>query len=478
MAEGSKNSVGAWVATAVLAVGAAGAATWAVPAFQESQDLKDGAESAFSASATDPSSSAVADATGEASSSASASATGQPVDAQALSSKLTDLANGYSSGNVTMLVTDQVTGETLFNRGGDDARMPASNFKILTDYTLMRVMNPSDRFTTKIVGQDKNLTLVAGGDTLLGTGESKDDLTVGHAGLKTLTQKTFDALVKEGASDQYTVNLDTSIFPSDSLNSAWAQEDIDAGFVTAVRPLAFYSHYSPGDDGRSTQDRPKDAAAQVQQSAIDQLNALGKDKGITFVAGDEAKADSSATELASVESATVAEQAAYMMTESDNMLAETLARNAAVANGSEGTVSGGKDTILSVLKQDGVNTDKLTISDFSGLSTEDRVTSRTLLDLTNRIVEGQKGEDAALDGFPVAGGTGTLAERFNDDSEKAAQGFARAKTGTLNSVIAMTGYTTTESGRLVLFSIITNDVTDADAAKNLLDQSVSIITQS
>ena len=465
MAEGSKKVVLPWVATAALLVGAAGAATWAVPAFEESRHLKDGAHPAYESS---PAASPIASAE---------SSSASPLDAQALSAQLGELADSYSSGNVSLLVTDLASGKVLYNRGGDDARMPASNFKILTDYTILRVMNPKARFTTKVVGSGKTLTLVAGGDTLLGTGESERDVTLGRAGLKTLTTETVDALIKQGASGEYTLNLDTSIFPSDALNPVWDPEDISAGFVTGVRPLAFYSHYSPGEKGTSTENRPQDAATQVQQYALDQLNALGKEHGITFVAGKEQKAEPAASELAAVESATVAEQAAYMMTESDNMLAETLARNAAVAAGKPGTIAGGKETIFSTLEQDGVSTDKLTISDFSGLSPENRVTSRTLLDLTSRIAKGENGEDAALAGFPVAGGTGTLASRFDDDNEKAAQGYARAKTGTLNSVIALTGYTTTSSGNLVLFSLIANDVSDPDATKNLLDRSVSIITQ-
>ncbi|MBF0844271.1 D-alanyl-D-alanine carboxypeptidase, partial [Streptococcus danieliae] len=92
-----------------------------------------------------------------------------------------------------------------------------------------------------------------------------------------------------------------------------------------------------------TTNRPTQPAQEVQQHLLDTLNELGAQQGITFTLGKEKKADDGAATVAAVESATVSEQAAYMMQESDNMLAEALGRNAAVAAGKEGSEQAAKD---------------------------------------------------------------------------------------------------------------------------------------
>lgn len=77
--------------------------------------------------------------------------------------------------------------------------------------------------------------------------------------------------------------------------------------------------------------------------------------------------------------------------------------------------------------------------------------------------------------MPVAGGSGTLAERFDDGPEAAARGLARAKTGTLNSVVSLSGHVTTREGRLLTFSVVLNEVTDPAAARDAADRAVAAL---
>ncbi|MDO4916174.1 MAG: D-alanyl-D-alanine carboxypeptidase/D-alanyl-D-alanine-endopeptidase [Rothia sp. (in: high G+C Gram-positive bacteria)] len=448
-----------WIITAVLALGCAGTGVWAVPQFMHAQELKDGAKSSFSVPA------AVAPSTPE---------TTGSTDPKELEQSLNTIAQGFSAGNISGKVIDAQSGQVLFASAADTPRVPASNFKILTDYTLFKVSDPSARYTTKVTQHDDQLTLVGGGDTLLGTGESNDSLTVGHAGLRTLAQKTVDSLANT-STKKFTVNVDTSMYSGPAKNSAWDPEDIAAGFVNNLAPVAFYSHYSPGADGRSTTERPTDPAGQVQKYLVQELNNLGAQKGLTFEVGGNKTADSSAKTIGAVESATVAEQAAYMMQESDNMLAEVLGRNAAVAAGRQGSEDAAKKLVRETLEQNGISTEGLAQTDLCGLSMDNQVTNTTLTQITSAMVAGQDGESAALAGFPVAGGSGTLESRFDDSNEEAARGYARAKTGTLNKVISLTGYTQNANGQTLVYSFITNDVTDTAAAKNTLDASVAAV---
>ena len=61
---------------------------------------------------------------------------------------------------------------------------------------------------------------------------------------------------------------------------------------------------------------------------------------------------------------------------------------------------------------------------------------------------------AALSGFPVAALTGTRGDRYTDAASAAGAGLVRAKTGTLNTVIALSGYVVDADGRLLVLSLI------------------------
>jgi len=82
----------------------------------------------------------------------------------------------------------------------------------------------------------------------------------------------------------------------------------------------------------------------------------------------------------------------------------------------------------------------------------------------------------ALDGFPVAGLTGTLDDRYVDPSTAQGAGLVRAKTGTLNTVIALSGYVVDADGRLLVFSFIGNGLEPGAAGnKEAMDRSASVL---
>ena len=63
-----------------------------------------------------------------------------------------------------------------------------------------------------------------------------------------------------------------------------------------------------------------------------------------------------------------------------------------------------------------------------------------------------------VDLLPIAGGSGTLSNRYLDtEAGKAAAGFLRAKTGSLTGTNALAGIVTDASGRVLTFSLISNN---------------------
>jgi len=61
---------------------------------------------------------------------------------------------------------------------------------------------------------------------------------------------------------------------------------------------------------------------------------------------------------------------------------------------------------------------------------------------------------AAVSGLPVAGVTGTLADRFAGPVNAAGRGIVRAKTGTLTGVNALAGLVRDARGRLLAFAYV------------------------
>ena len=63
-----------------------------------------------------------------------------------------------------------------------------------------------------------------------------------------------------------------------------------------------------------------------------------------------------------------------------------------------------------------------------------------------------------VDLLPIAGGSGTLSNRFLDtDAGRDAVGLLRAKTGSLTGTNALAGFVTDDSGRVLTFSMISNN---------------------
>jgi D-alanyl-D-alanine carboxypeptidase/D-alanyl-D-alanine-endopeptidase (penicillin-binding protein 4) len=139
--------------------------------------------------------------------------------------------------------------------------------------------------------------------------------------------------------------------------------------------------------------------------------------------------------------------------ESNNHFAELLFRNAALSARGVGSAEAANEALRSFLSERaGVRRDAVYAADGSGLSTLDRVTTRSMVHLLAYAQAAPWGEvfQATL---PIAGRTETLRTRMR---RTPADNNLRGKTGTTNDVSSLAGYVTTKDGELLAFAFVYN----------------------
>ncbi len=156
--------------------------------------------------------------------------------------------------------------------------------------------------------------------------------------------------------------------------------------------------------------------------------------------------------LASHASAPLREILRVFLKRSQNNYGEMLARALAAEGGAPRTFEAGRSRIERVLEDLGVASHPHRLADGSGLSRMNLLSARFLTELL-RAVRATANFRDFLPALPVAGRDGTLAGRMRGS---AAEGRVSAKTGTLTSVKALSGYVETVSGDVLIFSILMN----------------------
>lgn len=342
--------------------------------------------------------------------------------------------------DVSGVVLDADSDDTLWDHNGATALMPASNVKLATSTAALTVLGPQHRFTTKVVYGDGALTLVGGGDRTL----SSDDLAE-------LAQTAVAGLKKAGLTT-VKVAVDDSLFPEPTLADGW-NDGYYPDSVAPVRALVV--------DGRGVQDTSVDAGQTFAK--------LLAEDGIT-VDGDVTRDTAGRTDVpvARHKSAPLTDIVKKMLKTSDNNIAETLLRMTALGAGRPATFEGGTEVVRQVLSHRyGVSLDNFEIHDGSGLSRTDRIPAATLAQILELLTEHRYAHTlgSILDGLPVAGEAGsTLGPewgRFDDPNSQCAVGKVQAKTGTLTGAIALSGLTRTADGEWRVFSFIENGSTAA-----------------
>ncbi|MEU6852420.1 D-alanyl-D-alanine carboxypeptidase/D-alanyl-D-alanine-endopeptidase [Actinacidiphila alni] len=389
---------------------------------------------------------------GKGASAGSAGATGTAPDPAALKALLDPLMASDGLGTLrTGIVVDTATGTVLYDHRAATPSTPASTTKLATATAALATLGAGHRLTTTVVlGKDGRVVLVGGGDPTLELGGLADD--------------TAAALTSRGTTS-VRLGYDTSLYSGSSLHPIGHNENLAPVTALMVRE----GRLDDSDSG--TADRSLTPA----QDAADAFADLLRDRGITVKGAVSEHSGRGGTRLAAHRSAPLDELVERMLTNSDNDLAEALARQVARATGRPASFAGGAAAIPDVLRRLGVPLPGASFHDGSGLDGTDKVAATTLARILALAASPAHPElRPVLTGLPVAGFTGTLADRFRATR---GAGVVHAKTGTLTGTNTIAGTTVTPAGRLLAFAFLTDGTTDAAAAQSALDRLATALTR-
>ena len=377
---------------------------------------------------------------------ATSSAAPVPVAARVAAALAGPLADPRLGGVVRAYVADAATGAVLLDRDGAALGAPASTAKLVTAAAVLAAYPPTHRLVTRVVAgaAPGAVVLVGGGDSTLSAAPT------GTPSVYPGAARIADLAAQLAGRGVTRVEIDASLFTGPAVSPHWADGDAPSSYAAPITALAV-------DGGR---DRPADLVRSADPAGA-AGRALARALGLPASAVRVGRAAPGAAQLASVSSPPLTELVAQMLAQSDNVLAECLARLVAVARHAPASFAGAAAAVRAQLRAAGVDVGA-GLTDGSGLAASDRVGAAALVAVLRAAsAPDQPGLRALLAALPVAGWDGTLADRFGGSP---AAGVVRAKTGTLTGVSALAGVAQDRDGRLLAFAVLADGVGPAEAA--------------
>lgn len=421
------------------------------------------------------------------------------------------LAQSTTRGDWGVMVVSLTRGDTLFARSPDALLLPASTMKLYTAAMALERFGPAHQFRTEIlrvgaIAPDGTL----GGDLYM-KGAGDPSLSPRYASwndgvspMNAISDLVWNAGVRRITGD---VVGDASAFEDRRVPEGWRTRYLQAGYAARVSALSVNENLahvivrstasgatvqfeealyglpiqstvtvrrgSRGAMIRVWQDTTADrfrvngwigalsperryqvVVEQPERFAAASFRAALERRGIVVDGGVRVQpAPPAALNLTAWGSPPLAQLLVTMNGESNNHFAELLFRNASRSGTASGSAAAGNASLRTFLtSRVGASPDAVYAADGSGLSTLDRVTARSMVQLLGYARSAPWGEVFAAT-LPVAGRTETLRGRMR---RTPAEDNLHAKTGTTNEVISLGGYVRTRSGELLAFSFLYN----------------------
>lgn len=405
-------------------------------------------------------------------------------------------------------------GRTVYARNAGKLLMPASNLKIVTLAAAAERLGWDYAYDTRLLGAGPvsggelhgDLLVVGSGDPQIGSGASPTRVFDGWAAaLRARGIRRIDGRIVG----------DDRAWDGETLGFGWSWDDLGEGYAAGVSALQFAENsvevaVTPGPvpgasaavtatpaggidvrnelstspagslpvidarrppGGRAILLRgsvPAGSPAIVRTLAVDdptrffvtmlRQTLIRDGVDVTGPAVDiddlrAARPRDGATPLADYRSPPLAELALRLMKVSQNLYAETLLKTIAAAAGTP-TFEMGRRLAVETVERWGVAPGALVMVDGSGLSRYNYVTADALVTILAHVDADPRLKGPFEAALPSAGEDGTLAGRF---AGTPAAGNARAKTGSMANVRALSGFVRTAGGEPLVFSILANN---------------------
>lgn len=360
--------------------------------------------------------------------------------------------------SMSVQVYDASTGRVLFGQRPDAQVEPASTAKLLTAAAVLMVHKPTDRFTTKVVAgaTPGSMVLLGGGDPTLSGAPAGQPVEYPEAArMSDLAAQVRRTL---GGRPVSQIVVDDSLFSGPAVGPGWSPDDAPSSYACMITAAMV-------DAGRDQPDAELRSANPDLAAGAALAAALG---GASVIRG---RAAPRAAVLATVQSAPVGVLVEQMLRDSDNVIAEVLSRQVALATGAPGSFAAGAAAIRTVLAPLGI-TAGTGMHDGSGLSALDRIPATALTQVLLAAVGDQHPTlRFILSGLSVAGWDGSLVEqgRFSGPAGLA-DGVLRAKTGSLTGVSSMAGVVTDADGRELIFAFVADQAPSEGGTRDAIDQ--------
>jgi D-alanyl-D-alanine carboxypeptidase/D-alanyl-D-alanine-endopeptidase (penicillin-binding protein 4) len=430
------------------------------------------------------------------------------------------LSSHTRSGRWGAIVVSLTRGDTLFSENADAMMQPASTMKMFTSAMALDEFGPDYTFRTPALhdGQIAADGTLNGNLYLKGVGDPSLSSRFWHdeAPMDVLAKEIVARGIKRIHGD---IVGDASIFDDKLIPDGWKTSYLGAAYAARVSGLSLNENLvwvavraengkavvtlEPatttipvessvkvvgGSGGRIVASRRSDGTIAVRGTvgsrsqprkyslvvdnpplfATGALRAALQTAGVTIDGQTRlGVTPANAVRLAAVSSPPLAQIIGEMDRESINVVAEILFRAAGHAGTSQqGSAESGLANLRNFLTNKvGTPPHVVNVSDGSGLSLYDSVTSRSMVELLGFVHQSEWGPvfHAAL---PVEGESGTLKRHGRGAPSR---GNLHAKTGTTNTVAALGGYVTAKNGEVIAFSLIYNGA-DRWNAKAAMDQ--------
>lgn len=361
-------------------------------------------------------------------------------------------------------VWDLTTDAFLWGYNNRKVMRPASTQKVLTAISALSVLGAQHEFKTRAyytgsITSDNTLN----GDIYV-VGDFDPMYT--YSDLKELAQTISDLGIQRINGKIY---ADASMKNADLYGNGWCWDDVPSKYepylcalmVERGKTYPNFSEYS-----KDASFHPAAHFAYVLSQELSSLNIYPADDRIAIDYGMKEYGHNGRNFYTNTR--TIEQVMQRMLKNSDNLHAEAVFFQLANLNtGRHCSWKDGARQVENVLRKAGVATSYVEVADGSGVSLYNYISPDAQVAMLRYAYKTPSIYQYFYPALPIAGVDGTLDERMRTGN---AYRNVHAKTGTLEGVIALSGYVTASNGHQLAFSILINGVLTAKVARDYQDR--------